>query len=90
EWIALHEVKVIIALGRGAFISLLHFFKTQGLVQRLADYPFVHGEAYLIGASQWLVPCYHTSRYNVQTGRMTARMFLDLTARVHELLQTEA
>ncbi|MDY0211875.1 MAG: uracil-DNA glycosylase [Desulfuromonadaceae bacterium] len=89
EWCALNEVKVIVALGRGAFTSLLHFFKAQGLVQRLADYPFVHGETYLIGASQWLVPCYHTSRYNVQTGRMTAPMFLDLTAKVHELLHLE-
>ncbi len=89
EWYALSEVKVIVALGRGAFTSLLHFFKEQGLVRRLVDYPFVHGEAYLIGASQWLVPCYHTSRYNVHTGRMTAQMFLDLTAKVRELLHSK-
>ncbi|MDD2557833.1 MAG: uracil-DNA glycosylase [Desulfuromonadaceae bacterium] len=89
EWSALKEVKVIVALGRDAFTSLLHFFKELGLVQRLADYPFVHGEAYLIGASQWLVPCYHTSRYNVQTGRITAPMFLDLTSRVHELIHSD-
>ena len=86
EWHMLTQVKVILALGRGAFISLLHFFKGQGLVTRLADYPFVHGEAYKIGENQWLLPCYHTSRYNIQTGRMTAQMFVDVCTRIQALL----
>jgi uracil-DNA glycosylase len=30
----------------------------------------------------WLVDCYHTSRYNVQTGRMNEKMFLDLLEQV--------
>lgn len=87
EWCMLEQVQVFIGLGRGAFISLLHFFKHQGLVERLNDYPFVHGEAYRITETQWLVPCYHTSRYNVQTGRITAQMFLDVCHRVRGLLQ---
>jgi uracil-DNA glycosylase len=57
------------------------------LVERLSDYPFVHSEAYRITETQWLVPCYHTSRYNVQTGRITAQMFLDVCHRVRGLLQ---
>lgn len=87
EWQMLTQVKVILALGRGAFTSLLHFFKQQGLVTRLADYPFGHGQAYKIGETQWLVPCYHTSRYNIQTGRMTAQMFVDVCAQIHSLLR---
>lgn len=87
EWNMLSEVKVILALGRGSFISLLHFFKEQGHVTRLADYPFVHGEAYKLGEAQWLLPCYHTSRYNVQTGRMTTQMFVDVCTQIHTLLQ---
>jgi uracil-DNA glycosylase family 4 len=87
EWHMLAQAKVILALGRGAFTSLLHFFKEQGLVTRLADYPFVHGEAYRIGENQWLVPCYHTSRYNIQTGRMTPQMFVEVCMRIHALLR---
>lgn len=87
EWQMLTEVKVILALGRGAFTSLLHFFKEQGQVTRLADYPFIHAEAYKIGESQWLVPCYHTSRYNIQTGRMTTQMFVDVCTQIHALLR---
>lgn len=82
----LTQVRVILALGRDAFISLLHFFKGQGLIKRLADYPFVHGETYRIG-EQWLVPCYHTSRYNVQTGRITQTMFMDVCARIQAMLR---
>ncbi|MCA1796109.1 MAG: uracil-DNA glycosylase [Geobacteraceae bacterium] len=87
EWQMLTEVKVILALGRGAFTSLLHFFKQQGQITRLADYPFVHAGAYKVGETQWLVPCYHTSRYNIQTGRMTVQMFVDVCAQIHILLR---
>ena len=34
-----------------------------------------------------LIGCYHTSRYNVQTGRMNNRMFLDLLDQVRLLLE---
>jgi uracil-DNA glycosylase len=37
----------------------------------------------------WLVGCYHTSRYNVQTGRMNDKMFLDLLELVKSLVQEE-
>ncbi|RLB61691.1 MAG: uracil-DNA glycosylase, partial [Deltaproteobacteria bacterium] len=33
--------------------------------------------------------CYHTSRYNVQTGRMHDKMFLDLLKQVRLLVQGE-
>jgi uracil-DNA glycosylase len=36
-----------------------------------------------------LVGCYHTSRYNVQTGRMNDKMFLDLLELVKSLVQEE-
>jgi uracil-DNA glycosylase family 4 len=86
---ALKNLRVIIALGHGAHNSLLKLFQKQGLVKRLAEVPFGHASQFLLPNGIWLVGCYHTSRYNVQTGRMNAQLFLDLLVQVRELLQGE-
>ena len=75
EFAALKKMKVVVALGRGAYDSCLKYFRSAGLVDRPADYPFSHGGRFRLSPNLWLVACYHTSRYNVQTGRMTAGMF---------------
>jgi uracil-DNA glycosylase family 4 len=81
----LEQLKVIVALGQGSFNSLLRLFKHQGMIERLADYPFGHGVRYRLSNGQWLVACYHTSRYNVQTGRMTNSLFRAFLQQVQEL-----
>lgn len=81
----LTRLRVIIALGHGAHSSLLRLFQSQGLIKRLAEAPFGHGSVYQLGNGLCLVGCYHTSRYNVQTGRMNNRMFLDLLEQVRLL-----
>lgn len=75
---SLHALRVIIALGHGAHGSLLRLFQAQGMVKRLTDVPFGHGSRFLLPNGVWLVGCYHTSRYNVQTGRINDRMFIEL------------
>ncbi|MBN2645233.1 MAG: uracil-DNA glycosylase [Desulfuromonadaceae bacterium] len=90
EWQQLSRLKVVLALGRDAFISFLHFLKGQGLIERLADYPFAHGVRYPLPGGRWLVGCYHTSRYNVQTGRITAELFLEVLRQVDALRNEEA
>jgi uracil-DNA glycosylase family 4 len=75
---ALKSLRVIIALGHGAHSSLLRLFQSMGLIRRLSDISFGHGRSFLLPNGLWLVGCYHTSRYNVQTGRMNGRMFLAL------------
>jgi len=60
---------VLIALGRIAHEQLLRAF---GL--RLADYPFVHGAEHRLGDAI-MIDSYHCSRYNTNTGRLTAEMF---------------
>lgn len=82
----LERLKVIIALGHGAHKSLLRLFQQQGLVSRLSEVPFSHAGKFLLPNGVWLVGCYHTSRYNVQTGRMNAEMFLDLLKQIKELV----
>jgi uracil-DNA glycosylase family 4 len=83
----LKNLQVIIALGHGAHTSLLKLFQSQGLIKRMADVPFGHGNSFLLPNGVWLIDCYHTSRYNVQTGRMHDTMFLDLLEQVKLLLK---
>jgi len=83
----LKALRVIIALGHGAHNSLLRLFQAQGLIKRLAEVPFGHGSTHKLANGLMLVGCYHTSRYNVQTGRMNNRMFLDLLDQVRLLLE---
>ncbi len=84
---SLKKLRVIIALGHGAHASLLKLFQSQGLIVRMADVPFGHANSFLLPNGVWLVDCYHTSRYNVQTGRMYNKMFLDLLEQVRSLAQ---
>jgi uracil-DNA glycosylase family 4 len=86
ELAALKNLKVVIALGRGAFDSCLKHFRSSGLIDRPAGYPFAHGARFELAPGFWLVACYHTSRYNVQTGRMTAPMFRQFLATVRLLV----
>jgi len=75
ELAELDRLRVVIGLGRGAFESCLKYFRSVGAIERPAAYPFAHGVQHRISERLWLAGCYHTSRYNVQTGRMTAPMF---------------
>lgn len=73
---ALPNLAAIVALGRIAHESVL---RTVG--ERLADHPFGHGaEHRLEGVS--LFDSYHCSRYNTNTGRLTAAMFESVFAAV--------
>jgi len=87
ELAELPNLKVIIALGRGAFDSCLRHFQAEGTVERVADYPFAHGAHYRLPTGLQLLASYHTSRYNVQTRRMTEAMFSALLEQVKVLAQ---
>ncbi len=85
----LRNLRVIISLGHGAHNSLLRLFRTQGLIGRLSDAPFGHGRVHRLMEGLSLIGCYHTSRYNVQTGRVNEKMFLDLLEKVKTLAMGE-
>lgn len=89
ELTSLPALQVIIALGHGAHNSLLRLFVEQRLISRVADVPFGHGRAHRLPNGVWLIGCYHTSRYNVQTGRMNAGMFRALLEQVKHLARGE-
>lgn len=85
ELSALSRLQVVLCLGREAFLSYLRLLQSQGKVRRLADYPFAHGAICHIPGTPTLVASYHTSRYNIQTGRLDAAMFLALLEQVRAL-----
>jgi uracil-DNA glycosylase len=85
----LTQLKVVVLLGRGAYDSYLRLYRDLGEIERLKDYPFGHGVVHRLPNGLLVVACYHTSRYNVQTGRMTSAMFLDLLVLVQRLLDQE-
>lgn len=85
EMASLPRLKVIVALGQGAFTSILRHLHAAGEIDRISRYPFAHGAEYRLPGGLWLVACYHTSRYNVQTGRMTGELFTELLGRVQRL-----
>lgn len=84
---ALKNLQVIVALGRGAYDTCLKYFREQGVIQRLNDYPFGHAAHYRLPNGLWLAACYHTSRYNLQTGRMNTEMFNDFLGLTRRLTQ---
>ena len=52
----------------------------------MKDNPFGHGTEYALPGDRILLSSYHCSRYNTNTGRLTAEMFEDVFRRANELL----
>ena len=63
---------VLLSLGGVAHRTIIRTF---GVKQ--TDYPFGHGVVHAIEGVT-LVDSYHCSRYNIQTGRLTYKMFLEV------------
>ena len=61
---------VIMTLG-----GIAHGSTLRALGFAVKTYPFVHGAVHLLPDGRALCPSYHCSRYNVNTGRLTAAMF---------------
>jgi uracil-DNA glycosylase len=73
---ALPELKVILPLGKIAHDSTL-----RALGLKLSAHPFGHGTDYdctVDGRSVRIISSYHCSRYNTNTGVLTASMFEDV------------
>ncbi len=69
---AMPKLRAILALGKIAHDSVV-----KALEGRLKDHPFKHGASYEIGGLS-LIASYHCSRYNTNTGVLTAAMFEDV------------
>ena len=77
-------LEVFIALGKIAHDSFIRH-----LGAKLADYKFGHGAEHRLADGRVLIDSYHCSRYNTNTGRLTARMFEQVFERAKEIHQGE-
>jgi uracil-DNA glycosylase family 4 len=64
------DVRVILALGAIAHAAVLRASKV-----RPSEFRFAHGAEHVLSEGRMLLDSYHCSRYNTQTGRLTAAMF---------------
>ncbi len=77
EIAAMPRLRAILALGVLAHNAVL---RARGL--RLAAAPFRHGAIHALPEGLLLADSYHVSRYNTNTGRLTAAMFEAVVAEV--------
>ena len=76
----LPNVRVLVALGR-----IAHDASVRSVGGRLAEHPFAHLAEHRLPDGRVLVDSYHCSRYNQNTGRLTAAMFEAVFERALEL-----
>jgi uracil-DNA glycosylase len=82
----LHQVRVVVALGR---IALDGFLKAWAEVGRPLPKPrpaFGHGALANLSGDVWLLSSYHPSQQNTQTGRLTSAMFQGIFTRARRRL----
>lgn len=84
--LALLDVRVVLALGAIGWEAVLRHFSRRGMALPRPLPRFGHGaELRLVGAPP-LLGCYHVSRQNTQTGKLTPAMFDAVLARAKKLL----
>jgi uracil-DNA glycosylase family 4 len=77
ELAALPRVRVVVALGKIGFDAYLQLLKRRGVVVRPRP-RFGHALTHDLPNGQVLIGCYHPSRQNTNTGKLTARMMDDV------------
>ena len=83
---ALPHVGVVVALGKIAFDAYLQLLRRRDIVIRPRP-PFVHAAHYRLPNGQTLIGCYHPSRQNTNTGKLTAQMMDAVLRQVRTALQ---
>jgi uracil-DNA glycosylase family 4 len=80
---ALVHVNVVVALGRIGFDAYVAMLKHVGLLVRPTP-RFGHGIACVLPNAQTLIGCYHPSRQNTNTGKLTPAMIDEVFAIARE------
>jgi uracil-DNA glycosylase family 4 len=84
ELAVMPEVKVILALGKGAHDQILRALT----VRPAGAYPFIHGRLHDLPTGLKLADSYHCSRYNTNTGRLTTPMFEDVFETIRKAIKS--
>ena len=74
--------RVVLALGAIAHTAVLRACSLPK-----STFRFAHAAEYSLGEDRVLLDSYHCSRYNTQTGRLTASMFEGVIGRARELVR---
>lgn len=80
---ALPKPAVILALG-----TIAHQAVLKGYQLKSTCAAFAHNALHTLEDGRFLVDSYHTSRYNIQTKRLTKAMFIDVFETIGRLLAT--
>ena len=88
EWMLMPQIEVLMALGQIGFNGCIKLLRDKGFdVPKLK---FGHGVHYPVSNGSrtvHLTACYHPSRQNTQTGRLTQQMLNDVFVMARSLLQ---
>jgi uracil-DNA glycosylase family 4 len=84
----LERVRIVVALGRIAFDAYLQLLRRQGLSLRPRP-QFSHESLDELPNGRTLIGCYHPSRQNTNTGKLTASMMDDVFRTVRRTLALE-
>jgi uracil-DNA glycosylase family 4 len=83
---ALPNVRVVVALGKIGFDAYLNLLKHRGIAVKPKP-EFGHGVAHTLRHGDTLIGCYHPSRQNTHTGRLTPQMMDEVFGKVRRLLR---
>jgi uracil-DNA glycosylase family 4 len=81
---ALPRVRVVVALGKISFDACLRLAKRHGPSRPRPQ--FAHLSIHTLPNGQTLIGCYHPSRQNTNTGKLTARMMDDVFRAARRIL----
>jgi uracil-DNA glycosylase family 4 len=84
----LKNIKIILALGKIAFDSIIQFYNLE-YNTKLKNYKFSHGGEFILPENKILVGCYHPSPRNVNTGRIDFKKFVSLLKSIKNKLNNE-
>jgi len=76
------NLKVIMALG-----GLAHGAILKVLSEKKSKWKFAHNQGHALPNGIMLIDSYHCSRYNTNTGKLTAEMFADVFRHVKDVLE---
>ena len=84
---ALPNIHVVVALGKIGFDAYLQLLKRRNLVVRPAP-SFGHAVEHRLPNGQTLIGCYHPSRQNTNTGKLTPQMMDTVLGKVKNVLRS--
>jgi uracil-DNA glycosylase family 4 len=81
----LHDLRVVVCLGRIAFDGLLAHARRTGKITSLSGYMFGHAAEYTLPSGLRVIASFHPSLQNTNTGKLTRPMLLAVFKRAKEL-----